>query len=391
MSPMTPRTPEPTPIPSAGPVRSLSRRDMLRGLGGWGLLSLTGGAETLLGACTTAQSGPELLATDPELAALVDTVVAVDMHSHAAGATGRPRPSYDLAERIRVGRMTAVCLCHASDAPVIHREPDNRIRTVRQPAPGELWSHTQRRLKWFDDLVTAQGLRRALRRGDLEAAHRDRTPTIVQAIEGCQFLEGKLQHMAEVHRRGVRHLQLVHFFRSDMGDNQTEPADQGGLTPFGRDAIAECNRLGVVIDVAHGTMALVEAAARVSKTPLILSHTAVAKGRPAEFSRRVSPQHAMLVASTGGVVGVWGSPTAMKSLSDYVDSIARAVEVAGVDHVGFGTDNSGFGATPAVWDDYRDFPVIVRLMRRHGFSPDDIRKIAGGNYLRVFNLSVKSA
>ena len=384
MSLMIPRTAKPT-------TPSLTRRDVLRSMGGLGLLTLTGGTGALLGACTTAQSGVQVLAADPELAALVDSAIGIDMHSHAAGASGRSQPAYDLAERIRVGRMTAVCLCHPGDAPVIKREPDNRIRTVRQPMPGELWSFTQRRLKWFDDLVTAQRLRRALQRGDLDAAHRDKAPAIVQTIEGCQFLEGKLERMGEVYRRGVRHLQLVHFFRSDMGDNQTEPADQGGLTPFGRDAIAECNRLGIVIDVAHATREFVAAAVQASKTPLILSHTAVAKGQPAEFSRRISPEHARLVASTGGVVGVWGSPLTFKSLSDYVDAIAAAVDVAGVEHVGFGTDNSGFGATPVVWDDYRDFPLIVRLMRKRGFSPDDVRKIAGGNYLRVFNLSVKAA
>jgi membrane dipeptidase len=377
-------------LPSAVAL-ALTRRDVLRSLGGLGLFTLAGGAATLLGGCATAQSGPEVLAADPEIAALVDSTIAIDMHSHAAGAGGRPKPTYDLAERIRTGRMTAVCLDYSSDLPVIRREPNDRIRTVRQPEPGELWRHTQRRLSWFDDLVQEQGLRRALRPGDLEAAHRDKAAAIVQAIEGCQFLEGKLERIAEVFRRGVRHLQLVHFFRSDMGDNQTEPADQGGLTPFGRDAIAECNRVGVVIDVAHATMKFVEAAAKASKTPLILSHTAVAQGRPPEFSRRISPEHAKLVASTGGVVGVWASPTLQKSLIDYVDAVARAVDAAGAEHVGFGTDNSGFGARPAVWDDYRDFPLIVSRMLKRGFSPDEIRKIAGGNYLRVFNQSVKAA
>lgn len=378
-------------IPSPGVDPSLTRRDVLRSMAGLGLLTLTGAAGTLLGACTTAQSGAEVLAADPEIAALVDSAIGVDMHSHAAGANGRPKPTYDLAERIRAGRMTAVCLCHSGDAPVIQRQPDNRIRTIRQPEPGELWRYTQRRLKWFDELATERGFRRALRPEDLNAAHRDKAPTIVQAIEGCQFLEGKPERIGEVHRRGVRHLQMVHFFRSDMGDNQTEPADQGGLTAFGREAIAECNRLGIVIDAAHATMKLVEAAAKASKTPLILSHTAVARGQPAEFSRRISPEHAKLVASTGGVVGVWGSPFTLKSLGDYVDAIAHAADVAGAEHVGFGTDNAGFGATPAVWDDYRDFPLVVRLMRKRGFSPDEIRKIAGGNYVRVFNLSVKAA
>jgi membrane dipeptidase len=286
--------------------------------------------------------------------------------------------------------MTAVCLSHPGDAPVIRREPDNRIRTVRQPDPGELWRFTQRRLKWFDDLVAEQGFRRALRRGDLDAAHRDKAPTIVQTIEGCHFLEGKLERIGEVYWRGVRHLQLVHFLRSDLGDNQTEPADQGGLTEFGRETIAECNRLGIVIDVAHATMQLVEAAAKASKTPLILSHTAVARTQPAQFSRRISLEHARLVASTGGVIGVWGNPATFKSMGDYVAAIALAVDVAGPEHVGLGTDNSGFGPTPAVWDDYRDFPLLVSQMRRRGFSSDDIRKIGGGNYLRVFNLSVKA-
>lgn len=378
------------PIPRSAVAPAWSRRELLRGLGRLGLFALTGGAGTLLSACAGARSGADALA-DPEIAALIDSVIAVDMHSHAAGAGGRPRPTYDLAERIRTGRMTAVCLEHSADGPVIKREPDNRIRTVRQPDPGELWRHTQRRLAWFDDLVRDQGFRRVLRPGDLEAAHRDRAPAIVQAIEGCQFMEGKLERIAEVYRRGVRHLQLVHFFRSDLGDNQTEPADQGGLTPLGRDTIVECNRVGVVVDVAHATMKFVEAAAKVSTTPLILSHTAVVQGRPAEFSRRISPEHAKLVASTGGVVGVWASPTLQRSLTDYVDSVARAVDAAGAEHVGFGTDNSGFGTTPAVWDDYRDFPLIVSLMRKRGFSPEEIRKIAGGNYLRVFNASVKAA
>lgn len=378
-------------LPSSRTAPAVTRRDVLRSIGGLGWLTLAGGAGTLLGACTTTHPGADVLANDPEIAALVDSIIGVDIHSHAAGAGGRPRPTYNLAERLRAGRMTAVCLCHSADGPVIKRQPDNRVRTVRQPEPGELWRFTQRRLTWFDDLVTEQGFRRALRRGDLEAAHRDKAPAIVQAIEGCQFLEGQLARIGEVYRRGVRHLQMVHFFRSDMGDNQTEPADQGGLTAFGREAIAECNRLGIVIDVAHGTLKMVEAAAKASRTPLILSHTSVAQGQPGEFSRRISPEHARLVASTGGVVGVWGSPYALKSLGDYVDALARAVDAAGAEHVGFGTDNSGFGGTPAVWDDYRDFPRVVRLMRRRRFSPDEIRKIAGGNYVRVFNLSVKSA
>ena len=132
--------------------QSATRRDVLRGLAGLGLLALT--------RCASAKTGAEVLANDSQSTALIDSAIGIDMHSHAAGANVRAKPTYDLAERMRTGRMTAVCLCHPGDAPVIRRDPDNRIRTVRQPEPGELWRFTEQRLRWFDGLVSAQGFRR---------------------------------------------------------------------------------------------------------------------------------------------------------------------------------------------------------------------------------------
>lgn len=340
-----------------------------------------------LGAC--ASRGVDVLESDPETARLLDDVIGVDIHSHAAGANGRRTPTYDLAARMREGRITAVCLQHASDGAVLRREPDNRVTVTRDPAPGELWRLTQARLGWIDGIVRDQGLRRALAPGDLEAAHRDRVPAIVHAIEGCQFMEGRVERIAEVHARGVRHLQLVHFMRSDLGDNQTAPPAQGGLTPLGRDVIAECNRLGVVVDVAHGTKALVEGAAGASRTPLVLSHTNVAARILDPYTRQISIDHGKLVASTGGVVGIWASPSFM-TLSRFVDGVARAADALGVDHVALGTDNSGFGTVEAVWADYGDFPVVVQLLRRKGFSAADVGKLAGGNYVRVFNQSLSA-
>jgi membrane dipeptidase len=341
-----------------------------------------------LGAC--ASHGSDVLESDPDTARLVDGVIGVDIHSHAAGANGRRTPTYDLAARMREGRVTAVCLQHAGDLPVLRLDPQNRVIVVRAPEPGELWRLAQSRLAWFDALVKDQGLRRALSPGDLEAAHRDRVPAIVQAIEGCHFMEASLERLGEVHRRGVRHLQLVHYLRSDLGDNQTAPPDQGGLTPLGRDVIAECNRLGVVVDVAHGTMAMVEGAARASRTPLVLSHTNLTPRILDPYTRLIPREHGRLVADTGGVVGIWASPGFL-TLSRYVDGVAHAAETLGVDHVALGTDNSGFGTSEAIWSDYGDFPVVVRQLRRAGFSAADVGKLAGGNYVRVFNQSVSAA
>ena len=353
----------------------MNRRETLAALGALALAGCAG---------TPAREAPEV---DAETAKLLEQVVGVDMHSHAAGAISRRAPTYDLAARMHLGRMTAVCLQHSADAPVLKQMPDGSVVVVRAPAPGELWRYNQNRLAWFDRLVADQKLRRALAPGDLQAAHRDRAPAIVQTIEGCQFMDGRLERIAEVRRRGVRHLQLVHYMPSDLGDNQTEPAAHGGLTPLGGEAIAECNRLGIVVDVAHGTLSMVEGAARASRTPLILSHTNLAVGAPSPFSRLISVEHGRLVASTGGVVGIWASPS-QRTLSKYVDNVARAAHALGVDHVGFGTDNSGFGHSEAVWADYADFPLIVRELRRAGFSPAEVGQLCGGNYARVFDLSV---
>jgi membrane dipeptidase len=366
------------------------RRHLLRGMARRGLHA-AGSAAGFAGAFSAAgcSNGPR---SDADTTALLDSIIGIDVHSHAAGVNGRRTPTYDLAARLRNGRMTAVCLCHSADVPVIRREPDGRIVTVRHPEPEELWRYTRSRLAWVDSLVQAQGLRRALKRGDLEALHAERAPGIVQAIEGSQFLEGRLERIEEVFTRGVRHLQIVHFFASDMGDNQTEPATQGGLTALGRQAIAECNRLGLVVDLAHATMAVVEAAAKASRAPLLVSHTAVAKrdDRMPPFTRLISSAHAKLVAQTGGVVGIWCAPLAFRSIEQWVDGLAHAVDVVGADHVAMGTDNSGFGELPAVWDDYADFPRVVQAMRRRGFSPQEIRQIAGGNYVRLFNQSMRA-
>jgi membrane dipeptidase len=338
-----------------------------------------GALAALLSGCASSAAPP-----DPELMRLVDGIIGVDVHSHAGGVHFRSLPSVDVAAQMKAGRMTAICLGHTGDGPVIRRLPDDQVVTHRQPVQDELWLHTQGRLDFLDAMVRAQGLRRALRRGDLELAHRERASAIVQMIEGAQFLDGKLERLAEVHKRGVRQLQLLHFLRSDLGDHQTEAPVHGGLSALGREVIAECNRLGMVIDTAHGTMRFVEQAAKASLSPLLLSHTHVVS-KPRALSRLISREHAMLVARTRGVLGIWAFSSAAEPLDAFADRVARAVDVVGVDHVGLGSDVGGIARN--AWTDYAAFPRIVGLLRKRGFSDADIGKIAGGNYVRVFNAS----
>jgi membrane dipeptidase len=134
-------------------------------------------------------------------------------------------------------------------------------------------------------------------------------------------------------------VQLVHSVANDLGDIQTGDVQHSGMSPLGAQVIRELNRLGVVVDVAHGTEAMTRQAAKVTTRPLLLSHTALAGSKAMSETvlapRRVTPDHARAVADTGGVVALWHF---FPTLERYVDGIRELVDVVGVEHVGIGTD-----------------------------------------------------
>ncbi len=344
------------------------------------------GLALVLGGCGGLR-GRRMEDLDPRVPALLDATTSVDFHTHAAGAGGARVPRFDLADHMRRGRLSAVCLCHSADGPVIRRGADGgRISQYRDPLPGELQAHTERRLAFMDALVSQHGMTRVLAPADLAAAKAAGRPALIGTIEGCQFMDGRLERITTVYERGVRHLQLVHYMRSDLGDQQTEDPRWGGLSPLGGDVIRECNRLGIVVDVAHGTYDLVKQAAAISATPLILSHTSLARSPLRPYSRLIDGSHARLITDSGGVIGVWPSGFSFVDARDWVGGIARMVDAAGIDHVGIGTDMEG--GVNEVWDDYADLPAVADLLLRQGFSPEEAGKLLGGNYVRVFAQAV---
>jgi membrane dipeptidase len=341
-----------------------------------------GGAVGLAFAGCAGIRGRKLEDLDPRVGGVLDGAISVDMHSHAAGAGVARAPRFDLADHMRRGRLSAVSLCHSADGPVIRRPPNGRLQQYREPAAGELYAFTQQRLAFMDSLLGPSGLTRVLTPEDLTAAKAAGRPALIGTIEGCHFTDGRLERIAEVHRRGIRQLQIVHYAPSELGDQQTEDAKWGGLSPLGADVVRECNRLGIVVDVAHGTRELVEQAAKVSAVPFVLSHTSLSSGLPSRHSRLISGEHAKLMAQSGGVIGVWPAAFAFVDARDWVSGLARLVDVAGVDHVGIGTDMEG--GINEVWDDYADLPAVVDLFLRRGFTPEETGKLIGGNYVRVF-------
>ena len=336
---------------------------------------------------STGGGGAEETAALERASKLLAGAISVDVHSHAGkgGIFSRRPPSGDLARGMRAGGVAIVCLADVPDGPVIDRDERGVLRAMRRAEPGELYRYHLDRLDWMDELIARHGIRRALTPADLESAHAAGEPAIIMDSEGLDFLEMKLERLEESHRRGVRHVQLVHYTPNDIGDFQTGAVVHNGLTPFGAEVVRACQRLGLVIDVAHATAEMVKQTVKVATRPLLLSHTALrgskAQGETSLTERQVTPDHARAVAETGGAIGIWHF---FPTLERYVDGLKEMADIVGVDHVSIGTDQlSDQGALPT----YDGFTRLIAAMLRGGFTAEDTAKIAGANYLRIFKSS----
>jgi membrane dipeptidase len=338
---------------------------------------------------------------DPRLAQIMSKTIGIDMHNHVYPAgtephpqNGQPQqqgeqrraPGLSLAEELRRSGLTAVCASFVLDFAPNHKPGDARDKYLG-------W------LTAIDAQLQKGHLRRALNLKDLQTAHDHGRPTIVQTVEGAQFIEGHLDRVEEVYQRGVRNLQLLHQqddMVSPLGDVIMSPAHLGGLTSFGAEVVKECNRLGILVDLAHASPETVMGALKVATQPLLVSHTGLDSRtgddpRMAEIMKPhlISKENAKVVAGAGGVIGVWtklaGSP------KEFVENIKAMIDAVGIEHVGIGTDTDllsprvGQG-TNHIWPGLTGgfFPAVVGEMLIQGFTPGDIGKVGGGNYCRIF-------
>jgi membrane dipeptidase len=312
---------------------------------------------------------------------------AIDMHSHAGSLIGVWRvhdnaPFTPLAAPMRAGGAAVLCLAIVPDAPALRSTADTRFEPFREPEPGELSAYGEQAFARLHALAAAEGLRLVTDAAALRAAS-SAAPAAIVAAEGGDFLEGDPAGVDRAYERWqLRHLQLTHYRVNELGDIQTDVPVYGGLSDVGVEVVRRCNRRGIVVDVAHGTYALVKQAAAASTKPLILSHTSLME-RPPPRQRRISPDHARAVADTGGVIGVWPPLHLFPTVTALADGIARMVDVVGIDHVGIGTDMGGLIAGSCL-PDYDALPSLTAALRRIGFAPADVRKVMGDNYARVF-------
>ena len=274
---------------------------------------------------------------------------------------------------------------------------------------------------------------------DIERAHKEHKLAALMGIEGGHSIENDMHLLRDYYRLGVRYMTLSWSNTNEWADSSGDIDDakvqhHNGLTDFGKQVVLEMNRLGMMVDISHVADKTFWDAIATTKAPVIASHSSARALTNAP--RNMTDEMLQAVAKNGGVVQVnfysgfvdenyrqasisigkqaaeairvfeekqkadgkavpyteidriereWAAKIPrppLKSLIDHIDHIAK---VAGIDHVGLGSDFDGVaGATPAGIDSAADLPKITQALLDRGYSADDIKKILGGNILRVF-------
>jgi membrane dipeptidase len=287
---------------------------------------------------------------------------------------------------LSVGNVSAALFCAVADMRLIEMTPTGGLRAGREWSPGEALADYRRQLGVLRTLLSNPALTPGLTVADIEAAHRRRKTGAVFGVEGGDFIEDRLDRVHEAFRDGVRAVTLVHYHINQIGDIQTEAPVHNGLTAIGKSIVAEMNRTGITMDLAHATFAVTKDVLSVSSKPIMISHTNIAT-TSVTHPRLISVEHAKLVASAGGIIGSWPSGIGQTRFSDYIDSIQRLVDTVGIDHAAIGTDmDANF---KPVLRSYRDWSLIPAALLARGMHDEEAAKIMGGNFLRVFNSNLK--
>ena len=204
------------------------------------------------------------------------------------------------------------------------------------------------------------------------------------SIEGLQNIEGNLSNLDGLYAAGFRMAGLAHFFDNDVAGSM-HGIDKGGLTPLGRQVVRRMEALGMIVDVAHASHAAVADVLAMATRPVVSSHGGVQA--TCKANRNLTDDEIRGVARTGGVIGIgyWSGAICSTHPKDAARAIAYVRDLVGIDHVGLGSDfdgstTTGFDASQVV--------AVTQALLNVGFSETDIRKVMGGNVLRVLRAGI---
>ncbi|PAP74501.1 hypothetical protein B1759_18050 [Rubrivirga sp. SAORIC476] len=223
---------------------------------------------------------------------------------------------------------------------------------------------------------TADGVLRARERG--QAA-------VLLGLEGGHALQGSPDVLRLLAANGVRYVTLTHTNTNAWADASTDAPRWGGLNALGREMVTEMNRLGVLVDLSHVSDDTIRDALAATRAPVIVSHSSCRALH--DHARNVSDDLLRAIAANDGVVMINFYPLYLGSgavtVETLLDHIEHAVAVAGADHVGIGSDFDGVTSLPSGMGDVTRLPWLTYGLLQRGVSEADVRKILGGNVLRV--------
>jgi len=198
-------------------------------------------------------------------------------------------------------------------------------------------------------------------------------------IEGAQALDGDVANLDRLSDAGFRMIGIAHFFDNEMGGS-AHGESKGGLTEAGREMVRRMEKKKIFVDLAHASPKVIDEVLGMATRPVIVSHSGV-RGT-CDNRRNLSDEHLRGIARTGGVVGIgfWDTAVCGTDATAIAKAVRYTVNLIGVDHVGLGSDNDGAVTAPF------DITGIVRItdaLLNEGFSAEEIRKIMGGNVIRL--------
>lgn len=221
---------------------------------------------------------------------------------------------------------------------------------------------------------------------DIKHAARNNLIAAIISIEGGEALQGDISVLRCLYRLGVRSICLTWNNRNEIADGVADDITCGGLTRFGRKVVKEMNSLGMLIDVSHiaekGFWDVIET----TQSPIIASHSNARK--ICNHQRNLTDEQILAIKKNGGVIGINLYPYFLNnsekaSLADVIKHIEHISSLAGCDHVGIGADFDGIDITPSDITGVQDIPLIINELLKLNYSQESVKKIAGGNFIRV--------
>ena len=383
-----------------------------------------------------APGGQKRTVTDDEVMRVHQSAILIDGHNDVTSATvagldiGKPNTDHmtDVA-RMKKGGMGAQFFAAYVAASYVegNRSANRALQMIDTVKHDIVEKHPQD----FIFATTAEDIRRARREHKIAA---------LVGIEGGHAIEDSLRLLRLYYELGVRYMTLTHSNSNHWADSSGDPKKpNNGLSAFGKEVVAEMNRLGMIVDISHVADKTFWDALEVSKAPIFASHSSCRAISP--VPRNMTDEMIVALAKKGGVVQinfscdflspevakanaatadkvravrdqlipqyandpdglrkaraeaqkkVGAPPSPRATLADVVKHINHVVQIAGIDAVGLGSDFDGIGCAPEGLDSVDKWPNLTRALLEEGYTAAEIRKIYGENTLRLMEAVEKA-